>query len=315
MSLITNEMMKLFKKSSTYIIIAILTLIVLGVGGITKYIDNLGSTETTNVDWQQQLTEQIQMNKQELEMVEEGQYANMLKRDIAIAEYQLTNNMAPVTESSIWSFTNNMVESIGFISIFTIIVAAGIVAHEFSTGTIKLLLIRPVSRFKILCSKYVTVLLFSAILLLFTFVLSLVVGGIFFGFDDVGPKLVFDDGQVKEVSQIGYAFFTFMLNSVGLLMLTTMAFMISTAFRNSSLAIGISIFLLLMGGNLSLILGAYFDWAKYILFLNLDLLSYFNGNPPIEGMTLPFSITVLIVYFIAFHAIALLFFTKRDVRA
>lgn len=315
MSLIANEMMKLFKKASTYIIIGLLTVIVLGVGGITKYVDNMDDKETSNVDWRQQLTEQTQMNKQELEMVAEGQYANMLNQDIAIAEYQLANNIAPVTESNIWSFMNDMVASIGFISIFTIIVAAGIVANEFSTGTIKLLLIRPVSRFKILCSKYVSVLLFSAILLLFMFVLSFIVGGILFGFDDVGPKLVFDNGQVKEVSQIGFAFFTFMLNSIGLLMLTTMAFMISTAFRNSSLAIGISIFLLLMGGNLSYILAAYFDWAKYILFLNLDLISYFNGNPPLEGMTLSFSITILAVYFIAFHAIALLFFTKRDVRA
>ena len=163
MSLIANEMMKLFKKASTYIIIGLLTVIVLGVGGITKYVDNMDDKETSNVDWRQQLTEQTQMNKQELEMVAEGQYANMLNQDIAIAEYQLANNIAPVTESNIWSFMNDMVASIGFISIFTIIVAAGIVANEFSTGTIKLLLIRPVSRFKILCSKYVGSLLFSAI--------------------------------------------------------------------------------------------------------------------------------------------------------
>ena len=43
--------------------------------------------------------------------------------------------------------------------LLTVIVAAGIVASEFSQGTIKMLLSRPVKRWKILTSKYLTVIL------------------------------------------------------------------------------------------------------------------------------------------------------------
>lgn len=111
------------------------------------------------------------------------------------------------------------------------------------------------------------------------------------------------------------ALFTYSLSSVGLFMLTTMAFMISAAFRNSSLAIGISIFLLLMGASLTSLLSMKFEWTKYILFANIDLMSYFNGTPFMEGMTLSFSLIVLLVYFVIFHIVAFLFFTKRDVTA
>lgn len=58
-----------------------------------------------------------------------------------------------------------------------------------------------------------------------------------------------------------------------------------------------------------------FEWAKYSLFANTNLMDYFNGQPLFEDMTIGFSIAVLIVYFILFNLIAFLFFVKRDVRA
>jgi ABC-2 type transport system permease protein len=57
-----------------------------------------------------------------------------------------------------------------------------------------------------------------------------------------------------------------------------------------------------------------YKWAKYLLFVNTDLSPYFmGGKPPFEGMTLGFSVTVLVVYWLLFYLIAWLLFTKRDV--
>lgn len=336
MKLISNEMMKIFKKASTYIMLGLLTIIIIGSGGLIKYMDSIEEPPqnqptveengvsietgavTANQDWKQELSNQNKMNEEEIKAMDpetDKSYIDYLKKDIAINEYRLENDIAPNYETNVWSFLNDMASSIPAIAIITITIAAGIVANEFSTGTIKLLLIRPVSRAKILLSKYASVVLFSIIVLLFTFILSFLVGAILFGFGDVGPYLTYSDGQVLERTQIGYAFFKFMLSSIGLFMLTTMAFMISAAFRNSSLAIGISMFLLLMGSSLTMMLAYKFEWAKYIIFANIDLLTYFENGPLIEGMTLSFSIIVLIVYFALFHLVAFLFFTKRDVAA
>ncbi|WP_369813172.1 hypothetical protein [Virgibacillus halodenitrificans] len=89
--------------------------------------------------------------------------------------------------------------------------------------------------------------------------------------------------------------------------------MISTIFKNSALAIGTAIFLM-MAGNQIVLFFAEREWAKYILFANTDLSQYTNQNSPwIEGMTLGFSITMLLIYYVIFLLLSWVFFTKRDV--
>ena len=322
MNLVANEWMKLFKRVSTYIMLAFVVIIVIGVGSIIKY-SEVKYSEDASVNWEVQMKENLVFSKQELESIKDDKdmatYRETLERNIAIDEYRLEHNIPPsdAEDKNVWLFLNDMVGVIDFLSIFTIIVAAGIVANEFSNGTIKLLLIRPVSRVKILVSKYISVMLFSALLVGLAFILSFIVGVLLFGFGDVGPELLYRDGTVVEMNRLTYAMLYFSLSSVGLIMLTTMAFMISTAFRNSSLAIGISIFLLLMGSAFTALLSMVFDGVKYILFANLDLMGYITGNQvfDFDGGSLTFSLVILAVYFVLFHIIAFLFFTKRDVAA
>ena len=107
----------------------------------------------------------------------------------------------------------------------------------------------------------------------------------------------------------------YVLKSVDVFILATMAFMISAVFRNSSLAIGISLFLLFMGPNVTYLLAMRYDWTKYVLFANTNLLQYETGNAMVEGMTLGFSIAVLAVYYVVFQLLAFFVFSKRDVAA
>src|SRR5699024_5919777 len=78
---------------------------------------------------------------------------------------------------------------LSIVSLLAIIVAAGIVAHEFRWGTIKLLLIRPISRTKILLSKYVSVILFALITSIFVLIFAWLVGLVFFGFGELNPQM------------------------------------------------------------------------------------------------------------------------------
>ncbi|MCY9089068.1 ABC transporter permease, partial [Bacillus inaquosorum] len=101
--------------------------------------------------------------------------------------------------------------------------------------------------------------------------------------------------------------------SVAALMIATMAFMLSAVFRNSSLAVGFSIFLLVAGTTATAFIAAKFDWAKYILFANVNLLQYVEGTPLVEGMTMTFSVVMLAVYFVVFLLLAFGIFMKRDI--
>ena len=188
--------------------------------------------------------------------------------------------------------TSNLIQ---FAGLFAIIIAAGIVASEFNWGTIKLLLIRPIDRGKILASKYLAVIVFALMLLSVLFVFSSLLGLILFGTPETAvPYLNYFDGKITEQSYALHLVIFYAMKSINMIMLATMAFMISAVFRNSSLAIGLSIFLMFTGAELTGLLAMKFDWAKYILFANTDLMQYFEGIPMVDGMTLTFSMIMIV---------------------
>jgi len=297
--------------------IGLVVLFILAFAGIEKYEEG-NSDPINNPNWKQELETQIGYDKQALD--EMGKTNSNLKmfyeREIAIKEYQLEHELAPQNEKHVWSFVNSAQAAISFAGLFTIIIAAGIVASEFSWGTVKLLLIRPLSRSKILLSKYFTVGLFGLLLLAIIYILSTLVGLLLFGLPSSEvPHLAYVNGEVVERNIALHLIGQYFLSSIDILMIATMAFMISAVFRNSSLAIGISLFLFFMGGTATMLLASRFEWTKYILFANTNLSVYFEGVPPIEGMTLTFSIIMLLLYFVVFHLLAFSVFRKRDVAA
>ncbi len=315
-SLIRNEWMKIFKRVGTYVMIGLLILVVGGSGAITKYLDSQNQKQDQG-DWKQELTEEVAANKQHLEQGGMDKFSkSMIEERVAINEYRLEHNIAPNTEETMWTFVESNAGVVTFVGLFAIIVAAGIVASEFSWGTIKLLLIRPISRTKILLSKYLTVLLFGASMLVILFIFSILLGLILFGVGDQAPHLAYVNGEVQEQSIVVYLIKTYLLKTIDVLMMATMAFMISAVFRSSSLAIGISLFLLFMGANATALVAMKFDWAKYSLFANTDLTQYTGEMQPlVEGMTMSFSIIMLLIYFAIFLFLAFFVFNKRDVAA
>ena len=315
LSLIRNEWSKIFKRVGTYVMLGLLILIIGVIAAFTKYDD--GKTKEMD-NWKQELSAQVESDKQML-----SQNPNLNKfiekdteRRIAINEYRIENDIEPKVKETAWTFVETNANSVLVVGLFAIIVAAGIVASEFSWGTIKLLLIRPISRTKILLSKYLTVILYGMSMLLLLFVVSLLLGLLLFGGTDQSTHLAFVDGKVVEQNIVGYLIKTYLLKTIDVVMMATMAFMISAVFRSSSLAIGISLFLLFVGGNATNLLALKFDWAKYSLFANTDLTQYTGFTPTlVDGMTMGFSITVLVVYFIIFQLLAFTVFNKRDVAA
>lgn len=202
-------------------------------------------------------------------------------------------------------YMNNAASMTMLVFIFSVVIAADIVAGEFTWGTIKLLLIRPVSRSKVLLSKYIAVLLFMVGLTALLFLFSMVVGVLFFGFPDGGGVPITIGDVLKD-----YGF-----RLVGLTINVTFAFMISTVFRSSALAISLA-FVIMAASNsvMAALIALKKSWAKYILFANTDLSVYFGGRtPPLEGMTLGFSVTMLLLYYALFIALSWVIFRKRDV--
>ncbi|MGM8214819.1 ABC transporter permease [Bacillaceae bacterium W0354] len=311
--LLYNELFKIYIRKSTWTMYIILALIIIGGAVIMVVFDEFNTEYSDN--WRAELEAENETYLREIQMYEDDgvEFITSYNHELlAKNNYYLENDIKPLNYGA-WSYTLENAGLVSIISLLTIIIGAGIVSNEYKWGTIKLLLIRPISRTMILMSKFVAVFVFALLTMIFLFLVSLLTGAIFFGFEGFNPYTVIHsvDGleyvpMLSEIaSDYGY-------KVVNLVMMTTLAFMISTIFKNSSLAIGIGIFLL-MGGNMVVGIFSEYDWAKYILFANIDLKQYETGNVWIEGMTLGFSITMLLIYFVVFVSLAWLFFNKRDV--
>ncbi|MBM7651783.1 ABC transporter permease [Neobacillus cucumis] len=314
-NLIKNEWMKIFRRPGTIVMIAILVLTLALVGIVMKAQNNSMDVQQDK-NWQEVLQEENSALKQQMVKSQTAMEKQYFKKEIAINDYRIQHNIPPKEKYSVWSFVKDSTQLIMLAGVFIIIVAAGIVASEFNWGTIKLLLIRPINRSKILLSKYITVLLFAFLMLVIMFVFSGLLGAILFGLPEkTVPYLNYSNGHVSEQNMLIHLLIYYGLSSIDMIMLVTMAFMISAVFRNSSLAIGLSLFLLFTGSQFTALLAMKFDWAKYILFANTDLMQYFEGTPLVDSMTVPFSIFILVIYFVLFQLLAFYVFNKRDIAA
>ncbi|WP_230191547.1 ABC transporter permease subunit [Paenibacillus sp. CECT 9249] len=187
------------------------------------------------------------------------------------------------------------------ITIVTIVVAAGIVSSEFAWGTIKLLLIRPWTRGKILLSKYIALVLFALFMSVLVFALVFGISALLFP-NMPGPGL-WSDFLMTSV----YKF-------IDLLVIATFTFMLSAVFRSNGLSIGMAMFVFMFGDMVPMLLHPdKYGWAKYLLFHNMHLYNYMHGSTPYPGMSFGFSSAVLAVYFAAFLAISWIVFARRDI--
>jgi ABC-2 type transport system permease protein len=187
------------------------------------------------------------------------------------------------------------------ITTLSIIWASSIMASEFSTGTIKLLLIRPVTRAKILWSKYVLVVLYALGLTILYFLLTLLFGYILF------PDASFPNDSIIVLAKISG------LSLIESLFMITFTYLIAVTSYNRSLALGVSLFLYLMSSVLTFVLQTK-PWSKFLFFTQLNLTKYATLDGQLSSMnTLSFALCVLGTYFILFVAATWITFSSRDV--
>lgn len=312
-SLILNENMKLYRRIRTWVMVVLMIGAVL-LGSFMEW--HYDDKSMQGDGWRTEIADEQRQMQQGLSSTDMGDDTKRYYQDqIMINDYRLEHDIRP-TSGTMWDGINGSAELIVLITLFTVIIAGDSLAGEFATGTIKLLLIRPASRFKIWLAKYLSLILFSLMLLCILFVVSVLFNGLLYGFGWMNLPLleVNGSGQVAEYNMVANLWKTYLLNGVSTIIFVSMAFMISSAFRSSTMAIGISIAALFAGAILMELLQAY-DWSRYLLFANIDLSQHLSGRPYQEGMTLSFSIIVLAIHFAVFNLVSWFVFTRRDVAA
>ena len=263
--------------------------------------------------------EQMKASKQDLSYKEQQEYNSYLK-NIATNKYIIENNVDIYKQNDIRGIFSNFFNQYGlFIIAMVIIVAGTIVSEEFNKGTIKLLLVKPYSRNKILLAKFITMLIIIAFSIISAIVMELIVGGIFFGYDSLSiPILEYDftNNTLLEINVFKYLGIQLLAQLPIVILLATLAFALSTIFTNSAVAIALPL-LGYMGAQIINVLAVEYNvkFMKFFVTLNWDFTSYLFGNLPImEGLTAPLSAAVCIAYFAIMLIPTFIVFKNKDIK-
>lgn len=206
-----------------------------------------------------------------------------------------------------------------FIIITVVLIAGAIVSEEFNKGTIKLLLVRPYSRAKILFAKYVVVLLTVVFIMVAILIMQFIIGGIFFGFDSLSVSAVEYNHNTNSIVETNVILNTILIGLAKLpiyILIGTLAFALSTLFTNTAVAITIS----LLGYMASSMVNqfAYYynlEWLKYFVTPNWDFTQFLNGKLPLmEGLNVPFSIVICLIYFAIMMIPTFIVFKKKNIK-
>ena len=128
------------------------------------------------------------------------------------------------------------------------IVAIDIVSGERSDGTMKMLLTRPIRRWKILLSKYVTMLFFISLILFLVGLFAYILSGLVFGYSGwnlpvltgfVIDKETLNTNFVHLIPQWQYILMAYGLAWFVAIVVGTISFMVSVLIRNTPAGMGV----------------------------------------------------------------------------
>lgn len=267
--------------------------------------------------------ESIIKNTSEFNIKEEyqikRQYIEYMKNN-ANNKYIIDNKVdinSPKTTRNL--LINTLSDNFLFIMIIIAAGAGSIVSTEFDKGTIKLLLIRPYSRNKILLSKYIVSMFMIIFAILSAFIMQLIIGGIFFGFSSLNiPVVIYNSVQnkVMHINLFKYIFDNVLAVLPEFILLATLAFAISTITNVSTLGVALPIVGVGAADIINLIaINRNIIPLKYFVTLNWNFTNYlYGGVNSFPTLSIPFSILICAIYFLIMIITAFIVFNKRNIK-
>ncbi len=333
LKLVENEVMKVLLKKRLYVILGILAVLI----SLFAYGEHYTLKRTKDEvakrfgienaeNWQSLIQQQLSDLERRLEnpyIPEEGKAS--LKVRAEQLQFYLDNDVSPINSSAGRFMTRFVEQSIFlFLPLLIILLAGDIVSGEVNTGTIKLLLTRPVPRWKILLSKLLALVALEMIVILLIALISFIVSMILFrygGFNEpviTGFRIVRDQLDTSAVISVTQWQYILMVYSIGYFVsfvIGCISLMVSVLVKSTSASIGIMMATLIGGNFLSFFIA---DWkfTRYIFTVNLNLTYFISGSfQRIEGLSMMFSTMVLFGWAAVSIFIAFLVFTKQDILA
>jgi len=295
--------------------------------------------ESEEYDWREGVKEQIKSMEADLSDENNQRYKASLEQEIERLTTYLEHDIRPDDDSyntGINYYVGNiiLVASV-FLAFGLILFNADCVSNEYNPATLKFLLIQPVTRIKVLLSKYVVMLFSSLGLIMLTQFVFFLGVGLIKGFGSFArPMLVglqyeyiIENGKevLSQISGSGhyialseYLLRGLFLQGLFIVVMVTFIFMISTLVKSSVVSITVAISTIL-GTNIVYMLSTTYRRLSAFIFLQYTEIEGILSGRIISqtgslAFTLPTVIIVSVISTVVFLTISLVVFKKRDIQ-
>lgn len=322
--LVQNETIKLWKKKRFLVILLILAALIPMFTYAQMKVAQTNREQFGSQDWRLVAQQQINdyTNRLASNRVPE-EWKQHIRIQVQVLQYYLDKDVDPNAPNGVTFMNTFMTNAIGlFIPLMVMVLASDLVSSEHANGTIKLLLTRPVRRWKVLASKMIALMLYISLTVLATMAFAYLISGVVFGYGGwdlpsfTGFKIVGNEVDLTYVHPVPKWLYTLM--QLGLvwyaaIVVGFMSLMVSVLVRSTAAGMGIMLAVLIAGSILTNMVASW-QTAKYFFMVNLALTDYLSGRlPPVQGMDLAFSMTVLAIWAIVAVIVSFAVFTRRDV--
>ncbi len=331
--LVENEVLKVLLKKRMHVIVGILMILISLFAYGEQY--TLERTQErvaeqmgleSSEDWQNVIRQQLADLERRMEspyIPEEGK-ASLRVRSEQL-EFYLDKGIDPLNSTSARFMGRFMEQSVFlFLPLLIILLAADMVSGEMNTGTIKLLLTRPVPRWKIMLSKLLALQILEMLVILAMGLIAFLVSMAVFryvgftepvvtGFRLIGDRI--DTSGVRTIPQWQYLLMVYAIGYYVASVIGCLSLMVSVLVQSTAASIGIMMSALIGGTFLSYFIA---DWeiTRYLFTVNLNLVSYITGSfQVIEGLDMVFSTLVMLSWAVGSLLVAFVAFKRRDIFA
>lgn len=307
-------------------------------------VSKLKALNGKEVDWKESLNTRIKDLETALNETQ-GDFKESngdLQQQLQELKYLRDNNIKPIEpyDFNAFSYLEKLISILGqvFLIIGIAIFAADMVSGECTPPTLKLLLTQPVSRGKVIFSKFISVTLAAIGLILSIEIVSFLVVGLIYGFGNssypvmVGAKYQFNQAVFLEngghplnliagSSQIipMWKYIVELLLTQGLYILacTSFVFLVSALFKSSMVSMGVATVSLIAMTIVFNLVGFLKKFAMYVFTSYIDMGAVIKGQTALmfndPSSTFGLAIIVFLVWTVVCYLIAHVVFTKKDI--
>lgn len=306
----------------------------------------INASSDQNTDWKAGLQKEVNSLKESLKNSNQalsdaqGEDREQLRAQMISDQYLIDHNIRPSDygDFNAAKYVKNLLIALGavFLIVGIMIFAADMVSGEFTPPTMKVLLTQPVSRAKILLSKFIAVVISSIILIICLELISFLIMGVIFGFGNslypvvagtkyrvivsnnngMGRQLVGIYGTSYIIPMWQYLVRVFLFETLFIIACTSFAFLISTLFKSSMVSVA-------SGTVIAIALIIFQNMQPFPKLVPYLITTYGNFDGIVSGsiaqninntmVTPMLSCIVLVGWTVVCYIIAHVIFIKRDV--